>query len=565
VSKIPSKYDDKLYRFDLLQKLKAYDKKTHLAIFEYTPNPARYDWKIIDGQKYLIDKMEPFRFSEKVYAEIMADMKGKNLYWVKPDIDNITDYIESRIPKIHKFLTNLDSTYEFKDKSEDFLHSLNHDEMTFVILCIDIIGSTKMSEELPLEQNSKIIQVFSKELAAIVDAYHGFVLKYVGDGLIAYFPEPNHLGMEDNAVDCAVTMKFLVENGINKILTEKGLPELKFRIGLDTGEAIVSTIGDISSKQHKDLIGLTINFAAKIQSSAQSNQIVIGESTKKQLHTTRKKLFSKYTPKTWNYHHVDKKTIYLLYSLNDDVKPHESKSSSQMSINENVTHSNFEFNPDLEDNILIDKYEEITKKLINDLKSISKINSSCASDLKIYDNLIKFSNRCIHSNMSLVHALLNSKKEFLESVEKYGISENTINNLYDITTIQDSIRFYSLIECALGTLLKGVEFSPGKYANGTEKLEEIKKIIDILLPKNTFFWDEIDIKFRNALINNWYYVKNQELIFFENSQLDNPTRLIRSTFIKKMEYLNPMAMGVCSAIGEWPRKDNSDFTKIDDF
>lgn len=562
--KIPSKYDDKLYRFDLIQKLVSYDKKTHLAIMEYTPNPERYEWKTIGGEEYLCDKMEPFRFLKERFFQMLKDMKGKTLYYVKPDIDNITDYIQIQIPKIRQFLTDDQSTYEFKDKSEEFLQSLNNDELTFVILCIDIVGSTKLSEQLSLEQNSKIIQIFSKELAYVVDAYHGFVLKYVGDGLIAYFPEPNHLGMEDNAVDCAVTMKFLIERGINKVLKENELPELKFRLGLDTGEAIVSTIGNSTSKQHKDLIGLTINIAAKIQSSAQPNQIVIGESTKKQLHTTRKKLFEPYTPKSWNYHHVDKTSIYQLYSLSNTVTPHPSASLSQISENNNHM-STFSFEPNQEQSGLIQKYSDITKNLIQELKSISKINPSHVSDLKMYDNFIKFSNRCLYSNMSIANVMLNSKKEFLKDVEKYGFSENTIQNLYFTSAIHDSNQFYTMMEFSLGTLLKNVTYDLNTKANGTESLEKIKEIINTLLPNNTFFWNEIDFTFKNALMHNWYYIKNNELLYFENSQLDNPSRLLHEDLIQKLEILTPMTAGVISAIGNWPREDDPKFTEIDDF
>jgi len=288
---MPSKYDDKIYRMDLLQEVEWYDEKTHRMKVKLTPNPERYDWKIINGKKVLCDKFEDMRIPEDVYFKIMSDMKGKGLYYVKPTITSNLEYIQNRIPKIQQFLECDESDYEFIDKSEDFLNSLTIKEMTFVILCIDLKGSTKLSQKLSLEENAKIIKLFTKEMANIIASYHGYVLKYVGDGLIAYFPEPNFLGMEDNAVDCAASMKFLIENGINKVLTEKDLPELKFRIGLDTGEAIISTIGDISSKQQKDLIGMTINFAAKIQAVSEENQIVIGNSTKKQIHTTRKKLF----------------------------------------------------------------------------------------------------------------------------------------------------------------------------------------------------------------------------------------------------------------------------------
>ncbi len=310
---MPSKYDNKLFRMDLLQEIEWYNEKTHRMKVKLTPNPERYDWKIINGKKVLCDKFEDIQIPEDVYSKIMSDMKGKGLYYVKPTITSNLEYIQNRIPKIQQFLECDESDYESIDKSEDFLNSLTIKEMTFVILCIDLKGSTKLSQYLSLEENSKIIKLFAKEMANIIASYHGYVLKYMGDGLIAYFPEPNFLGMEDTAVDCAASMKFLIENGINKVLSEKNLPELKFRIGLDTGEAIISTIGDISSKQQKDLIGMTVNFAAKIQNVAEENQIVIGDSTKKQMHTTRKKLFQSYSPSNWDYKIGN--NVYPLHSL----------------------------------------------------------------------------------------------------------------------------------------------------------------------------------------------------------------------------------------------------------
>ena len=207
----------------------------------------------------------------------------------------------------------------------------------------------------------------------------------------------------------------------------------------------------------------------------------------------------------------------------------------------------------------------MTKKLIDDLQSISKINPSHATDLKIYDNFIKFSNRCLHSNMTIVNTLLNSEKEFLKDTEKYGFSEKTMQNIYDVTAIHDAVRFYSMIEFALGTLLKGVMYPPNTYASGTETLEKIRDIINTLLPNNTFFWDEIDITFKNALTFGWYYIKNKEMLYFENSQLDNPKRLLQLNLAKKLENLEPMTMGIFSAVGRWPRDDNPEFDKMDEF
>jgi len=314
--------DDNVYRIDLLQEVEWLDKKTNRMRIKWTPNPERYDWKIINGKNHLCDKLENITIPEEVYNKIILDMKGKGIYWVKSNIDSNLKYIEERIPKIKNFLESSSLDYEFKDKSEEFLNALPIKEMTFVILCIDLKGSTHMSQELSPPDNAKIIELFLKEMALIVAAYHGYVLKYVGDGLIAYFPEPNYLGMEDAAVDCAASMKFIIERAINPMLIEKSLPALQFRIGLDSGKAIISTVGSITTKQHKDLIGLTINFAAKIQGMAEENGIVIGESVKKQIHTTRKVLFEKYDPVNWDYKVAKENSTYQLYSLMDGIVPY---------------------------------------------------------------------------------------------------------------------------------------------------------------------------------------------------------------------------------------------------
>jgi len=133
--------------------------------------------------------------------------------------------------------------------------------------------------------------------------------------VIAYFPEPNLIQMSDNAVDCAICMARMILTGINLILKQRGLPELSFRIGLDSGEAIVATIGADSVKVHKDLISETINISAKIQAKAGNNQILIGESTAEALHTSRRKRIKKVELTDWDYKNKATGQTYQIYSL----------------------------------------------------------------------------------------------------------------------------------------------------------------------------------------------------------------------------------------------------------
>lgn len=210
------------------------------------------------------------------------------------------------------FLDGKEPPYRHADISEDFLAGLNRDyQMNFVILCIDIKGSTVLSQQLSIQQNARLIDVFAKEMSAIVTNYRGYVLKYVGDGLIAYFPLFNSVPVDDAAVDCAMAMKYYIEHFLNEVLPTRQFPSLTFRIGLDSGEAVIKDIGDSSNKQHKDLIGLTINRASKIQGRAKDNGILIGDATLRGLHADKRACFTKHD----DYFISENKNPYPLHAL----------------------------------------------------------------------------------------------------------------------------------------------------------------------------------------------------------------------------------------------------------
>ena len=67
------------------------------------------------------------------------------------------------------------------EEAQNILEKYAKSKVTFVILHIDIVGSTEMSMSLPVERLATIIQTFTQEMSLIIAAYGGYVLKYVGD------------------------------------------------------------------------------------------------------------------------------------------------------------------------------------------------------------------------------------------------------------------------------------------------------------------------------------------------------------------------------------------------
>ena len=205
---------------------------------------------------------------------------------------------------------------------QEFL--LNHvsTKIPLVITYADLVGSTNMSMTLPADKLTTIIRAFTYEISQVIYSHKGYVLKYVGDAVISFFPASyNKLLACDRAVQCSRSMLAVVKNGINPILNQYDYPELNVKIGMDEGENVIVQYGHDRSSQI-DILGYCMNIAAKITSLSGSNKISVGQYVYKMLHPSIKSKFSevRFSSDEWRY--TDRLTgqLYKVYSMSDAFK-----------------------------------------------------------------------------------------------------------------------------------------------------------------------------------------------------------------------------------------------------
>ena len=204
------------------------------------------------------------------------------------------------------------------NESETFLRKNVFSKIDMVVLYVDLVGSTTMTLELPEEKLAIIVSSFSQEMASVIRLHKGFVLKFVGDAVIGYFiATDNAIMAADNAVTCAQSMLTVIEKGINPILNQYDYPDLMVKIGLDFGQNIVIRYGSNPERSHVDLMGPAMNIAAKIQSMAKTNQILIGDDVFKKLHPVTQKSFKEIIWKNneWKYRSRITGEIYKVYEF----------------------------------------------------------------------------------------------------------------------------------------------------------------------------------------------------------------------------------------------------------
>lgn len=308
------------FRMDFIQEVIEVNPETGIVKFKLYPNPERYEWRTMGEGKVLYDKFDHVCFPEDVFKKGLEQLAGIPMTYQPQLIEDSRVYIRERLPFIKNELQGNYEAPTFEDKSEEFLESLEKDELGFVILSLDIVGSTKLSTEKSPKEYKDVIKAILFEISSVIPLFHGHILKYTGDGIIAYFPEPSFITKNDLALDCSLTLRRLVYEGINPLLEENSFGKIDIRIGLDSGDAFIATIGSPATKQHKDIIGKVVSLAAKIQSNADVGGISLGEITLQNLHTNYRKIcIESKLPEKWEYNKENGK-LYKIFKINFEKK-----------------------------------------------------------------------------------------------------------------------------------------------------------------------------------------------------------------------------------------------------
>jgi len=163
-----------------------------------------------------------------------------------------------------------------KESQEEKGNIMESKDLTATILFTDIIGFTSISEEMsPREINLMLNQFFSR-MTDTIFKYNGMIDKFIGDCLMAVFGAPKERKKDPER---AVRAALEIRKELAKMM-ESGELEKKFkiRIGINTGKVVAGNIGSPNRMEYT-VIGDPVNIAARLESIANPNQILIGEET----------------------------------------------------------------------------------------------------------------------------------------------------------------------------------------------------------------------------------------------------------------------------------------------
>jgi class 3 adenylate cyclase len=145
------------------------------------------------------------------------------------------------------------------------------------VMFVDIVGSVGLSEAMDDEDLRDVIHAYQRVVAEAVEDNEGHIAQYLGDGILAYFGYP--VAHEDNA-GRAIRAALRSVAGVGQLSAgNPSRPPFAIRIGIHTGIGVIGDVG--AGKHHEQLaIGHVLNVAARIQSQAEPNGILVSAETR---------------------------------------------------------------------------------------------------------------------------------------------------------------------------------------------------------------------------------------------------------------------------------------------
>ncbi|TCS40117.1 adenylate/guanylate cyclase domain-containing protein [Reinekea marinisedimentorum] len=150
-----------------------------------------------------------------------------------------------------------------------------------VIFFSDIKGFSQLSEQMEAEALTALINTYLTEMSKIVMKHGGTIDKFIGDAIMVFFGDPETKGVKKDAEAC-VAMAIEMRKHM-KVLRQRWKAQgiqhpLEIRMGINTGYCTVGNFG-AETRMDYTLLGKEVNLASRLESSADSGEILISYET----------------------------------------------------------------------------------------------------------------------------------------------------------------------------------------------------------------------------------------------------------------------------------------------
>ena len=196
-----------------------------------------------------------------------------------PECAHPTGSAPASTPRSERFSSP--ETYTPRHLANRILESrtaLEDERKHVTVLFADLKGSTELIAARDPEDARRLLDPVIEQMMEAIHFYEGTVNQVMGDGIMALFGAP--IAHEDHAVRaCYAALR--IQESVRKLAKHTGGPVLQIRIGLNSGEVVVRTVGN-DLRMDYSAVGQTTHVAARMEQIAVPGTIVVSADTASQ-------------------------------------------------------------------------------------------------------------------------------------------------------------------------------------------------------------------------------------------------------------------------------------------
>jgi PAS domain S-box-containing protein len=238
-----------------------------------------------DGSEFPVElSLGTWTIGEKRYfSGIIRDVSDrkqaeKDILFANRALDEKNQQLEALSVKLAKYLSKQVYDSIFSGRTDVRVESYRK---KLTVFFSDVQGFTEITDSMEAEPLSDLLNRYLSEMANIANEHGGTIDKFIGDGIMIFFGDPESRGEKEDALAC-VHMALAMRRCMYELREEwidQGISHpLHVRIGINTG---FCTVGNFGSEDRLDytIVGGEVNATARLEAAAQPDQILISHAT----------------------------------------------------------------------------------------------------------------------------------------------------------------------------------------------------------------------------------------------------------------------------------------------
>lgn len=231
---------------------------------------------VVNPVKRLVHGMHEVRDGD---LEILVEPTTKDeIAWLSEGFNDMVEGLRAKERITQTFGKYVDSRVVENMIGNPLMTKPGGDRREMTIFFSDMAGFTKLSERLTPENVLNMLNAYFTSMSKPIRSHEGVIDKFIGDAIMAYWGPPFVAPEKKAIAACETALEQLNLLGdfreqIGDVLgLRRDLPDVRIRIGIATGPAVVGTVG--SSHHHNyTVLGDTVNLAARLESGSETYRV----------------------------------------------------------------------------------------------------------------------------------------------------------------------------------------------------------------------------------------------------------------------------------------------------